>query len=156
MRRGGLCLVVAILLLALACGLSPAGSETANTGKPVDTATSPLLAFWQARYPGLEWLKLSLWDLNGDGRDDLVVIYQAAPDACDMVVVLDFEGGYQLTESTPAPLESQHIEILDFDDKQPYEIYVSGRNGIYVGSAIFRVVDDSRLDTMFSDGYGDC
>lgn len=115
-----------------------------------------LLLFFQESYPDKKVITCGYEDLNGDGRKDLLVIYNASYRKNEMVIVLDNIDGYKTTDPTPAPIDNQEIEFKDIDKTPPMEFIVSGSKDGNFGYAIFRLVDDVEIRDLFGDGMDDC
>jgi hypothetical protein len=133
-------------------GTTNAAVTTSTT--PVATAT-PCIAYWEQNNPGWEWVRLAEGDMNADRRPDLIIIYRETESKCSMTLVLDLTTGFQTTGSVDAPAEDQVINVFNMDGKPPDEFSVSGRKGVNIGSAVFRL-DDGKIVQLFSSGYGDC
>lgn len=115
-----------------------------------------LLLYFQETHPDNNVILCGYEDLNGDGRKDLLVIYIEGYRKNAMVVVLDTEDGYKLTNHTHAPIENQAIKFFDMDKTPPMEFSVTGSKDGNYGYAIFRVVDDKELRNLFGEGMDDC
>ena len=68
-------------------------------------------------------------DINNDGLEDLIVIYQDTPTANKMIAIWQEDGKVVISEPTPAPVENYRIEWRDIDDKDPIELIVSVPRG---------------------------
>ena len=132
----------------------PASSEFAQTQNEI-AKTSPVFAYWQKQFPGAEWASLAKADLNNDGRDDLVVVYNQGENKSSFVVIENLATGYRITEPTPAPVQDQVIKIMDLSGWAQHQFSVSGRKNDVVGMAIF-VVDDHKVVMLYTSEYGDC
>jgi hypothetical protein len=132
----------------------PTSTEFAQTQNEI-ARTSPVFAYWQKQFPGAEWASLAKADLNNDGRDDLVVVYNQGNEKFFFVAVEDLPTGYQITEPTPAPVEDQVVKIMDLSGWSQHQFSVSGRKDDVVGMAIF-VVDNHKVLMLYTSAYGDC
>jgi hypothetical protein len=133
-------------------GTTNAAVSTSTT--PAATAT-PCFAYWEQNNPGREWVRLVEGDMNADGRPDLIIIYRETNSKCSMSLVLDLATNFQTAGPVDAPVEDQVISVFDMDGKPPNEFSVSGRKGVNIGSAVFRL-EDGEIIQLFSSGYGDC
>ncbi len=118
-------------------------------------ANNKLLKHFQEKYPDNKVLKCGYEDINEDGRKDLVVIFYKEVRSNGMVVVLDTEEGYKITDEVPAPIENQSIEFKNIDEEGPMEFIVSGSKDGRYGYAIFRLVD-LEIHDIFGEGMEDC
>lgn len=114
-----------------------------------------LLKHFKEEYPDNEVLKCGYEDVNDDGRKDLVVIFYKEKRSNGMVVVLDTEEGYKITEEVPAPIDNQSIEFKNIDDEGPIEFIVSGSKDGRYGYAIFRI-EGLEVHDIFGEGMDDC
>lgn len=114
-----------------------------------------LLRYFEQTYPGFQVIKIARGDVNGDGRDDLVVMYRVSDEKNMMRVILDLEEGFLTTNEVPAPLEDQNIQFKDIDKKPPMEFIVQGSKGTKTGFAIFRIEKDHLVD-LFGEGMDEC
>lgn len=114
----------------------------------------PMQAFIAA-HPGQEVLKYAQADLNGDGNDDLIVIYRENSSQNRMCVICTAGDRYVESNSVPAPVSDQTIRFKDIDSKAPLEFIAQGRKGAVVGYAIFRLEDGVLVD-LFGEGFEDC
>lgn len=133
-------------------GTTNAAVSTSTT--PEATAT-PCFAYWEQNNPGWKWVRLAEGDLNDDGRPDLIIIYRETNRKCSMTLVLDMDKNFQTAGPVDAPAEDQVISVFEMDGKPPNEFSVSGRKGVNIGSAVFRL-EDGKIVQLFSSGYGDC
>lgn len=115
----------------------------------------PALEYWQEHYPDYPIIKWAQGDMTDNGREDTIIIFKVDHKKNSMVAVLDYPDGYQMTEETPAPIENQTIEFLDFDDTPPTELVISGSKDGNVGYAIYRIID-SELINLFSQDMDVC
>lgn len=94
-------------------------------------------------------------DINNDGREDLIVIYQDTADTNKMVAIWEEAGKVIISQPTPAPVENYLIEWRDIDKKAPVELVVSGSKGVNVGYAIYRW-ENGDFVNLFGEGMDDC
>lgn len=114
-----------------------------------------LLKYFKEEYPENEVLKCGYEDVDDDGRKDLVVIFYKERRSNGMIVILDKEEGYKLTDEVPAPIDNQSIEFKNIDDEGPIEFIVSGSKDGRYGYAIFRV-EGEKVQDLFGEGMEDC
>ncbi|PTN32247.1 Cys-Cys-COOH (seleno)protein SaoC [Desulfonatronum sp. SC1] len=114
-----------------------------------------LLRNFAESYPGNPILKYAQADLNDNGQEDLIVIYQVVKGQNEMRVLLNHGTDYFVSDPVPAPVSDQMIQFKDIDNKPPLEFLVQGRKGPFIGYAIFRVEDGEIVD-LFSEGMADC
>lgn len=130
--------------------------ESESSERAIDRAVGgTLLQYFEQTYPGLELIKIARKDLNGDGRDDLIVMYRLSGDKNMMRVILDLGDGFLATNEVPAPIEDQIIQFRDIDKKPPMEFIVQGSKGSKSGFAVFRI-ENHRLVDLFGEGMEDC
>lgn len=115
-----------------------------------------LLLYFQKTHPENKVITCGYEDLNGDGRKDLLVIYNVAHRKNEMVVVLDNVEGYEISDPSPAPINNQDIEFKDIDKTPPIEFIVSGSKDGNYGYAIFRLINNIEIRDLFGDGMEDC
>jgi hypothetical protein len=141
-----------LLNIASGCGTKTTIAESTVT-RPV-TAT-PGYIFWEQHFTGYICLKAAEGELNGDEKPDLLVIYHDEANECFLVAVINSGPDFQVSEPFAAPLSDQVIDIFDMDGTAPNEFSVSGRKGVNIGSAVFRL-ENGQIVQLFSSGYGDC
>jgi hypothetical protein len=155
----GALLVLLLVLIAIHGGKWPAKRTPDNlppAPPAMDTATPPpAVAYWQQKFPQYQLVKWAPGYLNGDDREDAVIIYRSGA-KCSMAAVIDLpNGGFQVTDPVAAPVSDQQITIGDVENKNPNEIIVSGqKNGAY-GYAIF-ALDKNQLLNLYSAGMDQC
>lgn len=152
-RTSALAFVLALCLAAGGCG-EESGREQ-EAAKDGICLQHRLLRCFESGNPGRTVIKCLPADLNGDGREDLIVIYRASKDKNMMRVVLDAGEDCVFTNEVPAPYSNQAIQLRDFDNKPPMEFIVQGTKGAKIGYAIFRVEGDRLID-LFGEGMDDC
>jgi hypothetical protein len=152
---------VRLLLIAvgLVCGLPMAGC-TAQTESPAFTQSIPPspsagVIFWQEQFPGLNLVCWAENDLNADNRPDTVIIYRLDNNKCRLSIVINLAGGFRLTSPIAAPVSDQQISFTDFDSKPPMEVVVTGKNGSFVGTAIFRL-EKEQMVNLFDEDFDKC
>ncbi len=114
-----------------------------------------LMRIFVDRHAGCNILKYAQADLDADGREDLVIIYEAAEEKNEMCVIRNQSPEPIETNSVPAPVSDQMIQFKNIDEKPPLEFILQGRKGTKVGYAIFRI-EGGRLVDLFGDGMEDC
>lgn len=114
-----------------------------------------LLKYFKSKYPENEVIKCGYEDLNNDGRKDLVVIFNKTERKNGMVVIIDKESDYEVSEEVPAPLENQKIEFKNIDETPPMEFIVSGSKDGKFGYAIFRL-EGLKIRDLFGESMEDC
>lgn len=152
-RRRALVMLLGAAIMVVSCS-DQRGSETSK--QTVDREVGGvLLQYFEQNYPGLEVIKIARNDLNGDGRDDLIVMYRASDDRNGMRVILALEEGFLATNEVPAPIEDQIVQFKDIDKKPPMEFIVQGSKGNKTGFAVFRIENNQLVD-LFGEGMEDC
>lgn len=116
---------------------------------------SKMMQFFVSIHPSTTILKYAQTDLDNDGREDLIVIYQIRSGKNQMSVIHYQKEHFNETNAVPAPVSDQVIQFRDIDEKPPVEFILQGRKGAKVGYAIFRL-DDGKLTDLFGDGMEDC
>jgi hypothetical protein len=111
--------------------------------------------FFQKALPDSGVVCTASADLDGDGREDLIVIYSIAPEVNRMCAVLNPADGPRLTNEHPAPVSDQVIQLRDIDEKPPTEFIVFGRKGLNAGFAIYRY-ERGNLEDLFGEGMHEC
>lgn len=149
----GIWVLFSMLCLVSGCGTGTTASPH-STGTRSVTAT-PAYIFWEQHYTGYRCLMAVEGELNGDEKPDLLVIYQNETSECFLVAVINSEPDFPVSAPFAAPMSDQVIDIFDMDGKSPYEFSVSGRKGVNIGSAVFRL-ENGQIVQLFSSGYGDC
>lgn len=101
-------------------------------------------------------LKAIKGDINGDDKDDLIVVFnKKGSDSNSMVVVYSDSDALKLTKEVKAPKENIELKIKDIDNTSPNEIIVSGsKNGNY-GYGIFRLINNNLKD-LFGENMKNC
>ncbi len=134
--------------------MPPSSTEAAQSQNEI-AGTSPIFAYWQKQFPNAVWDSLAKADLNNDGRDDLVIVYNQGKDTAFFVVIEDLTTGYRITDPTPAPIQDQVIKIMDLSGWAQHQFAISGRKDDVVGMAIF-VMDNHKIVMIYTSAYGDC
>jgi hypothetical protein len=132
----------------------PAAGDQKNYS-PTVLQENALLRSFAVNHPGLLILKYAQADLDNDGLEDLIVIYQVNKGQNEMCVLLHYIEGFVESNSVPAPVSDQLIQFKDIDSKPPLEFIVQGRKGPKVGYAIFRI-ENGKLEDLFGQGMEDC
>ena len=114
-----------------------------------------LLKYFVTKYPGKKMIKYALKDLNDDGREDMLIIYQVSKGKNMMCVVLNFGENYMETNEVPAPISNQIVEFKNIDERPPMEFIVQGMKGAKVGYAIFRI-ENGKIVDLFGEGMAEC
>ena len=129
--------------------LPPAPPATLDTGAP-----PAAVVYWQQKFPQYQFVKWAPGFLNGDDREDAVIIYRTG-DKYFMVAALDLPGGFQVTDPVAAPVSDQQITVGNVEDKNPNEIIVSGQKDGAYGYAIF-ALDKNQLLKLYDGGMDQC
>ena len=154
-------LLVLLLLMTGGCGrtaekhaqLPPPPAE--NEGTPGETTPSPLVSYWQQRNPGSQLVKWADGDLNGDSRQDAVIIYRVGGNKCQLAAVLDLAEGIRVTEPLPAPVSDQVVSIGGAGNRGVNEVIVSGKKDGAYGYAIY-ALEQGRLVNVYGEGMDQC
>jgi len=146
---------MALVLLCLLCiaGCSGEGPEDEHA-RSVDIE-HVLYEHFLAAYSDKKPLLTGVNDINNDGLEDLIVIYQDTPTTNKMIAIWQEDGKVVISEPTPAPVENYRIEWRDIDDQDPIELIVSGSKGVNVGYAIYRW-ENHKFINLFGEGMEDC
>lgn len=151
-------LITALLIcvsLTFASGCMETGIKNPGGDEAAVSCDDRLLQWFISSHPENEVLKCAQADVNGDNKEDLVLIYRAGKEKNMMLVVLDLSGELVFTNEVPAPVSNQQITFKDIDEKPPLEFIVQGMKGANVGYAIYRV-EGTRLEDLFGEGMKDC
>lgn len=151
MLKKRIALVLLCLIYIAGCGGE--GQEEKNAGS-VDIE-HVLYQHFLASYGDKKPLLTGVNDINNDGLEDLIVIYQDTPTTNKMIAICQEDGKVVISEPTPAPVENYRIEWRDIDDKDPIELIVSGSKGVNVGYAIYRW-ENYEFINLFGEGMEDC
>lgn len=120
-----------------------------------------LLEYFREIYPDYEVLKAGEEDVDGNGFKDLVVIYNISRDKLgyptknEMLVILNNNGVYEMTESTRAPIEKHVIQFQNIENDERYEITVSGSKRGQYGFGIYEIKDNA-LVNIYGEGMEKC
>jgi hypothetical protein len=139
------------------CALLAALSTIDDRHAP-DAEKHPLLTVFESRMPGQEVIHTAAYDLNGDGYEDLIVIYRIAADVNRMLVVLaktEDSDEPVLTNELPAPVSNQVVQFRDIDETPPMEFIVYGSRGISTGFAVYRC-HGGLLEDLFGENMHEC
>lgn len=146
-----------IIFIIFSLGLYSFSLKKSNTVEALGVESdNELLIYFKENFPNNEVLKCGYEDLNDDGRKDLLVIYNESKRKNAMLVVIDKEDGFQVSDHIPAPIENLKIEFKDIDKTGPIEIIISGSKDENFGYSIFRLIDDRELKDLFGEGMEDC
>ena len=151
MLKKRMALVLLCLLCIAGCGGEGQKERTVNN---IDTK-HVLYEHFLAAYGDKKPLLTGVNDINNDGLEDLIVIYQDTPTTNKMIAIWQEDGKVVISEPTPAPVENYRIEWRDIDDKDPIELIVSGSKGVNVGYAIYRW-ENHEFINLFGEGMEDC
>ena len=150
LRYKGLVLLVVLLCIT---GCSGKG-QPAETVQKVDTQ-HVLYKHFLAAYKDKKPLLTGANDINNDGREDLIVIYQDTSVTNKMIAIWEEDEKVAMSEPTPAPVDNCRIEWRDIDDKDPIELVISGSKGVNVGYAIYRW-EQGKFVSLFGEGMEGC
>ena len=114
-----------------------------------------LMRYFADKHAGTVILKYAQSDLDDDGKEDLIIIYQVAREKNEMCVIRHGDSGLIQTNSVPAPATDQMIQFRNIDEKPPLEFILQGRKGANVGYAIFRIEEGDLVD-LFGEGMENC
>ena len=146
---------MALVLLCLLC-IAGCGGEGQKEGTVNSADTKHVLyQHFLASYGDKKPLLTGVNDINNDGLEDLIVIYQDTPTTNKMIAIWQEDGKVVISEPTPAPVENYRIEWRDIDDQDPIELIVSGSKGVNVGYAIYRW-ENHEFINLFGEGMEDC
>ncbi len=146
---------LALILLALLCITGCRGErQKAESVITIDTK-HVLYEYFLAAYGDKKPLLTGVNDINNDGREDLIVIYQDTPVTNKMIAIWEEEGKTNISEPQPAPITNCRIEWRNIDDKDPIELIISGSKGVNVGYAIYRW-QKGEFVNLFGEGMEDC
>ena len=145
------------ILCLIILGLTLSGCGPGDTGESeyVLDAEHPLYARFQQAYPDKKALLSLAGDCNDDGREDLIIVYRESASENKLVAVYSHGDDYLITEPIAAPVEHCRLEWKNIDERPPVELLVSGQKGIYIGYAVFRLVE-GRWVSLFGDGMENC
>ena len=146
--------IVLFFVQACMCGDPAAGGDQKDFNALV-LEENRMMQYFSANHPAIVVLKYAQADLDNDGKDDLVVIYQIAKAQNQMCIVRNQGGRFTETNSVPAPVSDQLILFRNIDAKPPLEFIVQGRKGAKAGYAIFRI-EKGKLTDLFGEGMDDC
>ncbi|MGI6119086.1 MAG: Cys-Cys-COOH (seleno)protein SaoC [Desulfosporosinus sp.] len=157
LRKNSLALLLlSLLLLTLLCLTSCSGGERQGEETLITIDTEHVLyAHFLAAFGDKKPLLTGVNDLNNDGREDLVVIYQDTTVTNKMIAIWEEGGRTVISEPTPAPVENYRIEWRNIDDQDPIELIISGSKGVNIGYAIYRW-QKGELVNLFGEGMEDC
>lgn len=154
MRKKTIITILSLLIFALGVFVF-AKDKAKEEGELGVSPDNKLLLHFKTSYPEKEVKKCGYEDIDGDGEKDLVVIFSNTKRSNGMLVVLEKEGKYKISEEVPAPIDNQKIEFKDIDETPPMEFIVSGSKDGQFGYAIFRL-EGMKLKNLFGEGMEDC
>lgn len=146
---------LAWLLLALLCITGCSGKAQKGATVPTIDTEHVLYKHFLAAYGEKKPLITGANDINNDGREDLIVIYQDTSVTNKMIAIWEEDGIVAISEPTPAPVENCRIEWRDIDDRDPVELIISGSKGVNVGYAIYRW-EKGKFVNLFGEGMEGC
>lgn len=155
-------LLAVFLVVVLYVGFTSFNKETRD--ELVDIGVSEdneLLEYFRESYPDYEVLKAGEEDVDGNGFKDLVVIYNISRDKLgyptknEMLVILNNNGVYEMTQSTRAPIEKHVIQFQNIENDDRYEITVSGSKRGQYGFGIYEIKDNA-LVNIYGEGMEKC
>lgn len=147
-------LTVIVILVGYIGYIQNASFKEADFGVEKDNL---LLLYFEEEFPNNPVIKCKLGDVNNDGRDDLIIIYQMQfQDGNELRVVFDTDNGYEVSNQNRAPYENQTIELIDIDNSPPMEFIVSGSKRGRYGYEIYRVDNSTQLASVFGEGMDVC
>lgn len=148
--------VIILIIIIFGMGVFVFSQDKINQEKSLGVKEdNKLLQHFISMYPDKEVLKCGYEDVDGDERKDLVIIFNNSKRSNGMVVILDKEVEYKITEEVPAPIDNQEIEFKDIDETKPIEFIISGSKDGQFGYAIFRV-EGLDVKNLFGEGMEDC
>ncbi len=148
-------LLLTLFLLNLFCLTGCSGERRSEETLITIDTEHVLYAHFLAAYGDKKPLLTEVNDLNNDGREDLIVIYQDTPVTNKMIAIWEEEGRTLISEPTPAPVDNYRLEWRDIDDKPPVELIVSGSKGVNVSYAIYRW-QKGEFFNLFAEGMEGC
>ncbi len=150
--------LLVLLFLISVCGCSEKDGPTPGDQKDFDASVlgeNQMMQYFVGNHSGQTILKYAQADLDADGREDLIVIFNIAKGKNMMSVIRHQGVDLVETNAVPAPVSDQMIQFKNIDKKPPLEFILQGRKGAKVGYAIFRV-EDGKLADLFGEGMEDC
>ncbi|NLW91712.1 MAG: hypothetical protein GXY34_08945 [Syntrophomonadaceae bacterium] len=156
LRNKSAAIFLLFLFLTGCSGGAPKEATAPGEEEPVAMATDHrLYKHFLAAYGEKTPLLTGVNDINDDGQEDLIVIYQDTPDTNKMIAIWEQNGEMIVSKPTPAPVENYRIEWRDIDNKAPIELVVSGSKGVNIGYAIYRW-ENGNLINLFGEGMEKC
>lgn len=120
-----------------------------------ELSVHPLFTHFSDVYGAPELITGIAGDCNGDGVEDLTVVFRHSGGGNHLVTVYSGGEEYRLSEEMAAPVEDCLLTWRDIDEAPPVELLVSGRKGTNIGFAIYRF-EAGAWTALFGDGMGDC
>lgn len=149
-------LLLSLFLFTLLCLMGCSGGERQGEETLITIDTEhELYVHFLAACGDKKPLLTGVNDLNNDGREDLIVIYQDTLVTNKMIAIWEEGGRTVISEPTPAPVENCRLEWRDIDDKAPIELIISGSKGVNVGYAIYRW-QEGEFVNLFAEGMEEC
>jgi hypothetical protein len=121
-------------------------SNPDNTPDSGAIKSGGLLTYFWSAYPDKEVLLLSEGDCNADGITDLVVVYREDPNMNHQATVYSLGDDFAFTHPISAPFEDCLLEWKDIDGRDPCELVVSGRRGLYFSYGVLRFTNGAWVD----------
>lgn len=149
------CLILSLIFIFSGCSSKKVSQNTSASSDIGVSENNKLLQYFKETHKENKVIKCGEGDVDGDGKKDLVVIFSVGKDKNNMVVVLDKESQYKLSNTIPAPISNQKIEFKDIDEKTPMEFIVSGSKGSSVGYGIYRL-ENMKIVDLFGEGMEEC
>lgn len=108
------------------------------------------------KYKDKEILTFLEGDFNGDKISDLIIIYKESNNSNKLIgIYMNEKGKISMTSPIPAPRENYVIKFYNIDEREPHEFLVSGRKGINIGFAVYRL-ENGEFISLFENGMGGC
>ncbi|MEG1682529.1 MAG: Cys-Cys-COOH (seleno)protein SaoC [Oscillospiraceae bacterium] len=166
MKKSHKTLLTIVLLAAAVVGLTAvrdylqradeAAPQSGRQYAQAAPAEHPALLWYQEQFSEKEILLACNADINGDSREDLVVITRAEQGAAEAVALLAEEaGGYTVTAPIPAPQQHQKMRFFNMDKEPELEFLMTGDKNGMVGYAVYQVTEGA-LTNLFGEGMEDC
>jgi len=156
MKKNRLIYIILIFIFIFSGCSGKRVSQNAASTKDIGVSEgNKSLQYFKETHKENKVIKCGEGDVDGDGRKDLVVIFNVGKDKNNMVVVLDKESQYKLSNTIPAPISNQKIEFKNIDEKTPMEFIVSGSKGSSFGYGIYRL-ENMKIVDLFGEGMKDC
>lgn len=148
-------LVIGIGILALVIGSIIYSSEKSKQNINLPKVDKEMLAYFEENIEYKEIITYSQGDINEDGRENLVVVYNLNNKNNLMVIIINDKNNMHATKPILAPKEDVVIEFKNIDDKYQKELIISGSKNGSVGYAIYRLENDELIN-LFGEGMQAC